>query len=258
MSGVVILFKQFNKHYSKAILLSVLLHAILLIVLLQSKFTPPSIKVKPEPIISYLYSAPVPSNKQKLQPEPTVTVPIQPKIKAEVKAEVKVEVKSVNTKPEPITAVEPQPGGIEQSQSVIAELEQRPITQNEVEPEQLNRQGLSLAQRALNRAAGSTPVDIEQAAAVGYQQYLQSQQQPKITVAKRYQALSANPGQQVIAQLNDGRQLIRTKEGCRIADPSKQGFDALMAANAVVPCGDEDDRSTSALLQQALEKHIKY
>ncbi|WNO59733.1 hypothetical protein [Rheinheimera sp. MMS21-TC3] len=251
MSGFIVLFKQFNKHYSKAILLSLLLHAILLVAILQSKFTPPSIKVKPEPIISYLYSAPVPSNKQKLQPEPTVTVPIQPKIKAEVK----VEVKSVNTKPEPITAVEPQPGGIEQSQSVIAELEQRPITQNEVEPEQLNRQGLSLAQRALNRAAGSTPVDIEQAAAVGYQQYLQSQQQPKITVAKRYQALSANPGQQVIAQLNDGRQLIRTKEGCRIADPSKHDFAALMAAKTV-PCGDEV--STSTQLKQALQKHIKY
>lgn len=252
MSGLVILFKQFNKGYSKAILLSVLLHAILLVVLLQSKFTPPSIKVKPEPIISYLYSAPVPSNKQKLQPEPTVTVPIQPKIKAEVK----VEVKSVNTKPEPITAVEPQPRVIEQSQPVIAELEQRSITQNEAEPEQLNRQGLSLAQRALNRAAGAKPVDIEQAAAVGYQQYLQSQQQPKITVAKRYHALSVNPGQQVLAQLNDGRQLIRTKEGCRIADPSDDSFAALMAANTIVPCGDEV--STSTQLKQALERHIKY
>lgn len=252
MSGLVILFKQFNKGYSKAILLSVLLHAILLVVLLQSRFTPPNIKVKPqEPVISYLYSA-LASNKQNLQPEPTAAASIQSKVKAEVKAEAKL----TNTKLEPITAAEPQPKLVDQSQSVIAELEQRPITQNEVEPEQLNRQGLSLAQRALNRAAGSTPIDIEQAAAVGYQQYLQSQQQPKITVAKRYHALSVNPGQQVLAQLNDGRQLIKIKGGCRIADPSDDSFAALMAANTIVPCGDEV--STSTQLKQALERHIKY
>jgi hypothetical protein len=42
---------------------------------------------------------------------------------------------------------------------------------------------------------------------------------------------------------------------CRFAAPSKDGFDALMAASAVVPSGDEENNG--ALLQQALEKHLK-
>src|SRR5690606_30308931 len=95
---------------------------------------------------------------------------------------------------------------------------------------------------------------VEQAAAASYQQLLQAQQRPKITVEKRHQQLSSDPAGQVIAQLDDGRQLIRSKGGCRIADPSKDGFDALMALKTV-PCGDEEN--SSALLQQALEKHIK-
>ena len=113
----------------------------------------------------------------------------------------------------------------------------------------------SLAQRALHKAATVNPAAVEQAAAASYQQLLQAQQRPKITVEKHHQQLSSDPAGQVVAQLDDGRQLIRSKGGCRIADPSKDGFDALMAANAVVPCGDEE--SSSALLQQALEKHIK-
>ncbi|MDX1678245.1 hypothetical protein [Arsukibacterium sp.] len=42
---------------------------------------------------------------------------------------------------------------------------------------------------------------------------------------------------------------------CRIADPTQDGFEALMAANPVIPCGDETASST--LLKQALDKHIK-
>lgn len=112
-----------------------------------------------------------------------------------------------------------------------------------------------LTQRALNQAATVNPAAVEQAAVASYQQLLQAQQRPKITVEKRHQQLSTDPAQQVFAQLDNGLQLIRTKGGCRFADPSKDGFDALMAANAVVPCGDEEN--SSALLQQALEKHIK-
>ena len=111
-----------------------------------------------------------------------------------------------------------------------------------------------LAQRAFNRAATIDPVAIEQAATAGYQQFLQVQQQPKLTVEKRHQSLSQNPAHQVVAQLNDGKQLVRVKGGCRLADPTKQGFDALMAAK-MVPCGDEDD--SSALLKRALQKHSK-
>src|SRR5690606_38832589 len=118
-----------------------------------------------------------------------------------------------------------------------------------------NTTNSSLVQRALNQAATVNPAAIDQAAAASYQQLLQAQQQPKITVEKRHQQLTTDPAGQVFAQLNDGRQLIRVKGGCRMADPGKEGFDALMAANAVVPCGDEED--SSALLKQALEKHIK-
>lgn len=112
----------------------------------------------------------------------------------------------------------------------------------------------SLVQRALNQAAAADPSAIERSAQASYQQFLQSQQQPKATVHKRYQQLSRDPAGQVLAQLDDGKQLIRTKDGCRIADPAKDGFEGLMATRPV-PCGDEVSRS--ALLQQALEKYSK-
>ncbi|MEE2003185.1 hypothetical protein QWY20_17155 [Alkalimonas sp. MEB108] len=66
--------------------------------------------------------------------------------------------------------------------------------------------------------------------------------EPKITVERRFQQLSSDPAKQVVAQFNDGTQIIRTKNGCRLADPSKDGFEGLMAARRI-PCGDEEDAS---------------
>jgi hypothetical protein len=108
----------------------------------------------------------------------------------------------------------------------------------------------TLADRAIRRAV-STTADM---AGNSYQQFISDQQQPKITVEKRYQALSADPAKQVVAQLNDGRQILRTKDGCQLSDPTKHGFDAMMAVKKV-PCGDEV--STDDLLKQALQKHSR-
>ena len=113
----------------------------------------------------------------------------------------------------------------------------------------------SLVQRALSRAAAPDHPAIEQAANTSYQQFLKKQQQPRLTVDRKHWPISQDPKAQVVAQLDDGSQIIRTKDGCRIADPTLDGFEALMAANPFVPCGDEI--STSALLKQALDKHIK-
>ena len=111
------------------------------------------------------------------------------------------------------------------------------------QPEQNSAAGL--AQRALSRAATPSARAIEDAATASYQQFLQAQQQPKMTVEKRHQELSADPAQQV----------VRIKEGvCVIGDPALDGFEQLMAAKKV-PCGDE--AKTSDLLKQALEKHLK-
>ncbi|WP_372626824.1 hypothetical protein [Arsukibacterium sp.] len=114
--------------------------------------------------------------------------------------------------------------------------------------------GGSLVQRALNRAASVDPAIVEQDAAASYQQFLQ-RQQPRLTVEKQHWPVSENPAQQVLAQLDDGRQIVRIRKGvCVVGDPMLDGFEALMAAKRV-PCGDEI--KTSELLKQALDKHIK-
>ncbi len=216
----------------------------LLAALLDTRFSPVAPPPQPEPVLTYLYQptlpvqtdiAPQPMAENTLAPDA-----MQPELTHDDKSTVPAAGQAVAT---PAAAVQPMQDKTPSPDRQYTE----PVTP-------ITRPGL--AQRALNRGATVDPAAIEQAAMANYQQQLQAQQQPKITVEKRHQALSTDPARQVVAQLADGRQLIRTKGGCYIADPSKHGFDALMAAK-LMPCGDEDDSSTSALLQQALEKHIK-
>lgn len=205
------------------------------------------------PIVSYLYQPPQPV---------AVEQPPQPL------AEMATAVEAV----QPVPTNAASPAAVTEPAAVAAEppAEQRPPARQQsgaksladtaarTEPEGERHAAASpqqsLAQRALNRAATVNPAAIEQAAAASYQQLLQAQQQPKLTVEKRHQQLTEDPAGQVIVKLDDGRQIVRTKGGCRIADPTKDGFDALMAARPV-PCGDEEP--SSALLKQALEKHRK-
>lgn len=229
--------------YGRPALLALLLHAVLLAVLLQTEFTPlakPRVSepVVSEPIVSYLYQPPRPAPAETQQPVTENTV--APEV---------IQPAPANKVP-PAVAAEQRPSS--QQQSAAAPLPDRADKLSTEHTATAPRQ--SLAQRAFNRAATVDPVAIEQAATANYQQLLQAQQQPKMTVEKRHQELSNDPAQQVVAQLGDGIQLIRTKGGCRMADPSKEGFDGLMAAR-VVPCGDE--AKTSDLLKQALEKHSK-
>lgn len=236
MSGVITTLKRLLQAYGRAAVPALLLHALLLAALLQVRFTP---AVKPpdvEPVVSYLYQPPV--SPPQAQPEADIGPELVPPDAEPVAAKSssrslhaadskKVEQAPVDTPPAPPTQAVSQPVPVPQP---------------------------GLARRSLERAAAPTPAAMEQAAAASYQQFLQAQQPAKITVEKRHQQLSKDPAQQVMANLADGRQIIRTKEGCRIADPGKDGFDALMASKTV-RCGDEDN--SSDLLKQALEKHSK-
>ncbi|MCC5826766.1 hypothetical protein [Alkalimonas sp.] len=84
----------------------------------------------------------------------------------------------------------------------------------------------------------------------------QQHSEPKITVAPRFQEIPRDPARQVVAQLDDGLQIIRTRDGCRLADPSKDGFAALMAARRVA-CGDEDAADAGQQLQQILQRRSR-
>lgn len=247
MSGVISALDAFWRAYGRPVLLALLLHAMLLAALINAKFP---VRVTPTPseaVPSYLY-----------QPLPAPTEPAQQPEDETTTGPEAMSPQPVNTAPSATTAPQQAADELADTTAVLphtpaqpeppAPAERQDTLQVIVVPRQ------SLAQRALNQAGTVDPEAIAQAAAASYQQLLQAQQQPKITVEKRHQQLSFDPARQVFAQLNDGRQLIRVKGGCRIADPGKEGFDALMAAK-VVPCGDEED--SSALLKQALEKHIK-
>ena len=91
-------------------------------------------------------------------------------------------------------------------------------------------------------------------AALSYQQFLQQQRQPNQQNSQLQRGISVNPAQQVQATLDDGRQILRSKDGCRLVDPAKDGFEGMMAIRSV-PCGDEI--TTADLLEQALQKHRK-
>lgn len=113
----------------------------------------------------------------------------------------------------------------------------------------------NLAQRVLNRVVEPDHAAIDRAATASYQRFIQQQQQPRLTVDKKHWPVSQNPAQHVLAHLDDGKHIVRIRKGvCVIGDPTLDGFEGMMAAKRV-PCGDEV--STSALLKQTLDKHIK-
>ncbi len=236
MPGIISAVQHFCLNYGRAAVLALLLHGLLLAVLFSMRPAPPAPLPKGEPVITFLY-------------QPPVLAPVVPQAAAE---------------PEPAPVPAAQPSAVVSNMAA----EQQPAPDNAPEPavtagsEELaavaaalpvpGAQELrtSLAQRALQRAVTADPAVIEQAAAASYQQFLQAQHQPKISVEKQHQALGSDPAH----TFSDGRQLLRTASGCHIADPSKDGFEGLMAARKVL-CGDEI--SSSDLLKQALEKHTK-
>ena len=217
------------------------LHALLLAGFLQLEFTQVPSPKPAAPVVSYLYQPPpiqvvaAPAESHAPEPEPAA-------LPAELPAAPEQEVAA--------------PAGTDNAATPADTVSETPpvtaILPSATAPELYNSGGL--AQRALSTAATPSARVMEDAAAASYQQFLQAQQQPKITVERRHQELSADPAQQVVAELGNGIQLIRIKGGCRIADPAKDGFEQLMAAKKV-PCGDE--AKTSDLLKQALEKHLK-
>lgn len=241
MSGVIAAVKRWAADYAGAALLAVLLHVLLLAGFLQLEFTQVPSPKPAAPIVSYLYQPPpiqvvaAPAESHAPEPEPAA-------LPAELSAAPEQEVAAPAGTDNAATAADK----VSETPPVTAILPAAP------EPEQYNRGGL--AQRVLSRAATPSARAIEDTATASYQQFLQAQQQPKMTVEKRHQELSVDPVQQVVAELGKGVQLIRIKGGCRIADPALTGFEQLMAAKKV-PCGDE--AKTSDLLKQALEKHLK-
>lgn len=222
--------RAFIADYGRYLLLALLVHVLLLVALTTMQFTEKHPPATIEPIASYLYQ-PMPVAAPTVvvaKPEPKeASVP-----KREVKATTTVNSRK-NIAADNLTRAED------------AVLNQPQIAISDIKPR------ASLAERAMQAAANTN----ENLVTSSYQQFKHLQQQAKITVEKRYQALPTDPAKQIVAKLDNGMQLLRVNGGCRIADPTKDGFDALMVASAIVPCGDE--ASTSALLQQALEKHRK-
>tara|TARA_R110002126_G_scaffold43555_6_gene124842 strand:+ start:1076 stop:1762 length:687 start_codon:yes stop_codon:yes gene_type:complete len=225
-------------------LLALLFHGLVLALLLSTTFSLPAPQPHPVPITSYLY-----------QPTPATSVPATVAKPDTSKNSASAE-KAATMLPERAVAANNQ---AEEASLALAHDSAKTFTSDEphsadaMSANQVSEQ--SLVQRALNRAATIEPAAIDRDAAAGYQQMLLKQQQPKLTVDRKHWPVSQNPAQQVVAQLDDGRHIVRISKGvCVFGDPTLDGFNALMAARRV-PCGDEIN--TSELLKQALDKHIK-
>ncbi|SEI12394.1 hypothetical protein SAMN05660691_03950 [Rheinheimera pacifica] len=246
MSGVISAVKHWAADYAGAALLALLLHALLLACLLRLEFTQVPPPKPAAPVVSYLYQPPpvqaVAAQAESNAPEPeSAALPsalsVTPALSAAPEPEVAALASTDNAATQADAVSEKQPAAAVASSAASFSA---PFS---AQPEQSSAAGL--AQRALSSAATPSARAIEDAATASYQQFLQAQQ-PKITVEKRHQELSADPAQH----------MVRIKEGvCVIGDPALDGFEQLMLAKRV-PCGDKD--ASSAILKQALEKHRKY
>ena len=246
MAAVTHSLRCFISDYGRPLLLALLVHALIVILLLSTKLPPAAPLPSIEPITSYLYQPPpsgLPATIKKA-PETGMSDSAATNERSVEAAELTRETATSNVSTASSQAE------LQQFASQENLAEQRLVPASEVSAVISE----SLAQRALNRAAKSDLAAIDRAATASYQQFLQQQQQPRLTVDKKHWPLSQDPARQIVAQLDDGRQIIRMNDGCRIGDPALDGFEALMAAKAV-PCGDEI--STSALLKQALDNHSK-
>jgi len=241
LPAVIQVIAGYARSYGVAISLALVLHILLLLALWLTRFSPPAKPVTVTAITSFLY-------------QPVPAAPVQTMEASSPEAQNQQSLQQVKAGTVSTEEV------ISQGQAAVAE----PVIQQNIAAatpvENIAGEGATrslqpgLAQRALSRVAAAAPSAVERSAQASYQQFLQAQQQPKAIVDKRHQQLSSDPAGQVLAQLDDGRQLIRTKDGCRIADPTKDGFEGLMATR-VVPCGDK--ASSAELLKLALEKHSK-
>ena len=243
----------FRAEYGVAIALAVLLHALVLLALLQLKPAAAPKRIAQDAVQSYLYQPAAPVSLPVAEPEPNAEPNIEPDPEPDpeiVQPEVSATAKHTNTTlPESaLNAAAPTVPTVASEEAVVADAQRQPATS--ATSAVTAQPGPGLASRALQQA-GSGTADMAQA---NYQHYLQQQQPQKLSVAPQHQELSLDPARQVLTTLDSGLQIVRVKGGCRIADPSKDGFDGLMAAR-IVPCGDE--AKTSDLLKQALEKHSK-
>lgn len=244
MSALIDTIKPAFSAYGRAAALALFLHALLLAVVLTADFTPVT-KPKPAatPVMSYLYQPPA------ALPADAITEAVIEK--APPPSE---QASTVSQQNPSLAAAVKSPPVAAKATPVVAQMNAtEPAATTDSRPAEHG----SLVLRALNRAGtghAAQQAAMANAAGTAYQQFLRNEQQPAITVERQHQQLPQDPAMQVLAQLNDGRQIIRSKVGCRIADPAKDGFDGLMAAKSV-PCGDEI--SNSELLKQALKKHSK-
>ena len=238
------------REYGLAIVLALLFHGLILALLLSTTFRSPLQPPPAVPVTSYLYQPPIPievgttaatSDPIKDAVPETRAASVSPERAITTKAAQGVAAPKSNAEAGLTLAQDPTKTQTRAGQASADTVSATPV------------RGGSLVQRALNQAAAVDPAIVEQDAASSYQQFLH-RQQPRLTVDKKHWPISQDPKAQVVAQLDQGLQIIRTKDGCRIGDPSKDGFEALMAAKRVL-CGDEV--STSVLLKQALDKHIK-
>lgn len=243
----------FRAEYGRAIALAVLLHMLVLLALLQLKPAVTPQLVRAEPVLSYLYQpvVPVSAETNTVAVGPPVateqaTLGVQPADKRSAKIAPEATLKMPSQEVPAPAASPPVPAATAVAQATAAEVD----VKRQAGSAASVQQGQSLAQRALQQA-GSSSADLAQA---GYQHYLQQQQPQKLGVARQHQELSPDPAKQVVTTLDSGLQIVRVKGGCRLADPTKHGFDALMAAREVA-CGDEV--SSAELLKQALQKHQK-
>lgn len=246
MPSVTNLLIRFRHEYGTALLLAVLVHGLLLTLLLNTRFSVPAQPVKVESIISFLYHPP-PTN-----PGPVIQPPSETTMPEEVKALVEqplAEESLLQATASDAGTPSRQPELSAQAAAVNAKLN---AIQDNL-PAALSPENLT--QRVLNQIATPSQAAIDSDAAANYQQFLQKQQQPRLTVDKKHWPVSQDPAQQVVAQLDDGKHIVRIRKGvCVIGDPTLDGFEELMAARRV-PCGDE--AATNAMLKQALDKHIK-
>lgn len=220
------------------LLLALTGHGLLLLLLSQQSWQRPVEPVVPPTAIeAYFYQAPA-----KVEPEPVATTQ-EPLLEEGLSAdaiELVAEPEVIDKETE-LPEANTEPALIPEVDAVVIADDSEGAERHMVEPTTLpsgESQYGSLMDRALRHVQPT-----EELASAHRAQQIQRHAQPKITVEKRYQ------------EIHDGSENIRIGDRCLIGDPSKDGFDALMAAK-LVDCGDK--MSAGQQLQEILQRRSRH
>lgn len=248
--------QSWHRGYLLPLLLALLIHLVFFVLMLapalqQSTQVPIPAAV---PVLSYLYSAPI--------PPPTTTLPaITPATDTRV-ADTADIAKNVTEVAPPVTAAvtakaatasdTAQPATAPKTAQASSEQRTEAEHSTDVQQRTLNVDSAAKPATTISERVLATVTQQYQTPAADYASWAKQQQQPRIVVTKQHQQAGTDPAKAVLHTYGDGKQLVKVGDRCLVVDPTLSGFEQLMKAGGA-PCKESDD---AILFRQTMAKWL--